>query len=304
MKLVYLGTSGAMPQVKRGLSCTVLAMDHQYIMVDCGDGACRQFLTSNLKWNKPMTILFTHAHSDHTIGILGFLQSASLMNRTAPIKIYGFKGIKNFITQLHRNQQVKFSYDFEVIEVTENDVIVGDGFTITCCDSKHSIKPSLAYRIQLPNKAGELDINRCLELGVPQNSPLLGKLKAGQDVFVGKDGKVRVRSNEVVGKPQKGKVVCFSGDTRPTEKLKEFYKDADYLTHEATFLEDEKDIAEKHGHSTAYEAGLIANQARVKHTILNHFSARHPSSQPSVEEASKMNPNVVGAEDFMEIEID
>ena len=52
-------------------------------------------------------------------------------------------------------------------------------------------------------------------------------MKAGRDVYVGKDGKVRVRSNTVVGKPQKGMVICFSGDTRPTDKLKVFYKDAD-----------------------------------------------------------------------------
>jgi ribonuclease Z len=84
--------------------------------------------------------------------------------------------------------------------------------------------------------------------------------------------------------------------------LRAFYTDADYLLHEATFLQDEIQLAISVGHSTAYEAGLIANEAGVKCTILNHFSPRHPIAKPLVDEANRVNPNVIGAEDFMEIE--
>ena len=302
MELVYLGTSGAMPAVDRGLSCTVLALDREYIMVDCGDGACRQYLKSNLKWNKPLTILFTHMHSDHTVGIIGLLQSMDLVGRTKPVKIYGIKGIKNFILNLHRGNNVKFGYDFEIHEVEAGDTINGDSFTITTCESEHSIKPSLAYRIELPDKDGELNIDNCILHGVPRNSPLLGKLKRGEDVVL--DNGKKVLSAMVVGKPQVGKVICFSGDTRPTEKLKAFYKDADYLTHEASFCEAEKELALKVKHSTAYEAGLISNQAGVKHTILTHFSARYATTQPIYEEASKVNPNVKCAKDFLVVQIE
>ena len=303
MKLVYLGTSGAMPQVHRGLSSTVLTLDKEYLMVDCGDGNCRQYLKSNLKWNKPLTILVTHPHSDHTIGILGLLQSMDLMGRTAPVKIYGYKGIKEFITALHRGHGVKFGFEFEINEVEDDDLFSPNGtYDVYCCENQHTIKPSLAYRITLPAKDGVLNIDKCIELGVPRNSPLLGRLKRGEDVVL--DNGNKVLSAMVVGKQQHGKVICFSGDTRPTDKLKAFYKDADYLTHEASFLKDELDLAIKTGHSTAYEAGLIANQAGVKHLILNHFSARHPDTQEILEDASKVHPRVVCAKDFMEIELD
>lgn len=308
MKIVYLGTSGAMPAIDRGLSCTVLALDKEYIMVDCGDGACRQYLKSNLKWNKPLTILVTHMHSDHTVGIIGLLQSMDLMGRTAPVSIYGIKGIKQFVLNLHRGNNVKFGYEFDITEVEDGDFIEGKTFSITCCESDHSIKPSLAYRIALPDKDGELNIDRCIEFGVPRNSPLLGKLKRGENVTLRssdpKEIPKVVLSDSVVGKPQKGMVICFSGDTRPTDKLKEFYKDADYLTHEASFLEAEKELALKVSHSTAHEAGLIAKQAGVKHTILTHFSARYATTQPIYEEASKVNPNVKCAKDFLEVELD
>jgi len=117
LKLVYLGTSGAMPTIKRGLSSTVLVLDKEYIMVDCGDGTCRQYLKSNLKWNKPLTILITHMHSDHTMGILGLLQSMDLMGRKEPITIYGVEGIEQFVLDVHRGVQTKFGFVFSVQEL-------------------------------------------------------------------------------------------------------------------------------------------------------------------------------------------
>jgi len=302
LRLVYLGTSGAMPTIKRGLSSTVLALEKEYIMVDCGDGTCRQYIKSNLKWNKPLTILITHMHSDHTMGILGLLQSMDLMGRTEPVKIYGVVGIRKFVHDMHRGAGFKFSFDFEVVEISEVTEITSKVFTITTCKSKHQV-PSLAYKITLPQKAGELDIKKCRKLGLPDNSPLLGKLKRGEDVVLSDGGmeEIVVKSKDVVGKPQRGLVIAFSGDTRPTPELEEFYKDVDYLTHEATFLEDEKELAEKTKHSTAYEAGLIANKAGVKHTILNHFSARYEKTKPLYDEASRVNPNIMIAKDFLEI---
>lgn len=310
MKLVYLGTSGAMPTAKRGLACTVLALDREYIMVDCGEGTTRQYLQTDLKWGKPLTILITHMHSDHISGLLGFLQSMDLMGRTEPVKIYGINGIGKYLLQAHRNQEVKFGYEFTIKEITENDTVIGDGFTLTACESQHSIKPSLAYRIVLPDKEGTLDIDKCIALGIPKNSSLLGRLKKGENVILGDQiidgirGDLLIKSSDVVGKSIKGKVICFSGDTRPTEKLKAFYKNADYLTHEATFIEEEIEIARKVKHSTAKEAGLIATEAGVKTLILNHFSARRADDRESLDEAKTVNQNVYIAKDFLEISID
>jgi len=307
MKLVYLGTSGAMPTIKRGLSSTVLVLDKEYIMVDCGDGTCRQYLKSDLKWNKPLTILITHMHSDHTMGLLGLLQSMDLMGRTERVDIIGVKGIKDFTESVNRAVNFKLGYDVEITEAFPEETIVNrnNAFTIKTCKSKHQVS-SLAYRIELPDKEGALDATEAFRLGVPKNSPLLGKLKRGEDVVVGipnsLNGRV-VKSKDVVGEPTKGLVICFSGDTRPTSELGEFYKDADYVIHEATFLEDEVALAINTKHSTAYEAAFITRRAGVKHLILNHFSARYATTKGFYEEAVKAHPNVTCAEDLKEIEL-
>lgn len=304
MKLVYLGTSGAMPTIKRGLSSTVLVLDKEYIMVDCGEGTTRQFLKSNLKWNKPMTILITHMHSDHVMGLFGLLQSMDLMGRTAKVDIYGVRGIETFTHSVNRAVNFKFGFDLNIHELRAGDTITHKGFDVTTCKSKHQI-PSLAYRIELPDKEGHLNIEKCLELGIDKNSKLLGELKSGKDVELSYAvGSKTIYSKDVVGEPEKGKVICFSGDTRPTEELGEFYKGADYLTHESTFQEDEQELAQKTKHSTSYEAGFIASKNGVKHLILNHFSARHPITEGFYEEAKQIHSNVVCSKDLMEIELE
>ena len=306
-KLVYLGTSGAMPTIERGLSCTVLALENEYIMVDCGDGSCRQYLKSNLKWNKPLTILITHMHSDHTMGILGLLQSMDLMGRTEPITIYGVRGIAKFIHDVNRSVNFKLGFEFKVTELDErytNTVKLSSGVEFTTCKTKHQV-PSIAYKITLPDKSGALDIELACELGVPMNSPLLGKLKRGEDITFEKNGTIYgVRSSEVVGKSQKGLVIGFSGDTRPIPELIPFFKDCNYLTFETTFRSDELELAIKAKHSTAKETGELASQANVKTLIANHFSARHANTDGFKSDLeAEFGGNVVIAHDFLELDL-
>lgn len=312
MKLVYLGTSGAMPTVNRGLSCTVLTLDHQYIMVDCGDGACRQYVKSSteckgggLKFNKPMTILITHMHSDHTMGILGLLQSMDLVGRNQPITIYGVKGIKRFVETVNRSVNFKLAFDFNVIEVEHGDRIdLPNGVVVDCQRTKHQV-PSLAYKITLPDKEGSLDVDKAISLGAKPNSEELGMLKRGIDIIVDDAKGIVIKSKDVVGEPTKGKVIGFSGDTRPIPELIPFFKDADFVTFETTFRSDELELAKKAKHSTAKEVGELLSKAGVKHILANHFSARHADvSGFKTDIKEYYDGKVTLTKDFLEVELD
>lgn len=59
------------------------------------------------------------------------------------------------------------------------------------------------------------------------------------------------------------------------EKIIELAKNADHLFIEAAFLEKDKDIAEKKGHLTAWQAGSIAGKAGAKQITPFHFSPRY-----------------------------
>ena len=97
MELIFLGTGGAQPTLERSTTCICLVRDGEILMFDAGEGAQIPYLKSNLGWNKKMKIFVTHLHGDHCIGILGFLQTMTLQNRTEPIEIYGPKGIEDLI---------------------------------------------------------------------------------------------------------------------------------------------------------------------------------------------------------------
>ena len=87
-------------------------------MFDSGENAQVAFLKSGLGWNKKMKIFVTHLHGDHCIGILGFLQTMTLQNRTEPIEIYGPDGIEEFIAT---NMKVmNFGLSFPVLITSVN----------------------------------------------------------------------------------------------------------------------------------------------------------------------------------------
>ena len=52
-------------------------------------------------------------------------------------------------------------------------------------------------------------------------------------------------------------------------------KNADVLYHEATFLKEHSEIANRTGHSTTIEAAKIAKKSKVKRLIIGHYSKRY-----------------------------
>src|SRR5690606_2846067 len=138
--------------------------------------------------------------------------------------------------------------------------------------------PTLAYVVEEDPRPGKFDVPKALHLGVPPG-PLFGQLQAGRSVTT-PDGR-QVTSSEVVGPSRTGRKLCLSGDTRPCAALAVAAAHADILIHEATFSRQEQARAELTQHSTAAEAGEIAQAAAVKRLVLTHFSSRY-DTRPEV----------------------
>ena len=298
MKLVFLGTSAAQPTSERGLTCICLEKEGEILMFDAGEGAQISYLKSGLGWNKKMKIFVTHLHGDHCIGILGLLQTMTLQNRTEPMEIYGPDGIEEFIAANIKVLNFGLSFPVMITTVREGTVVNEKTYTINSCEADHSVT-SYSYLFQEKDKPGRFFPDKAKELGVPEGE-LWHKLQTGQDIQVG--DKI-VKSSDVLGEKRPGKRIGISGDTRPTKKLEEFFKDCDYLSFDSTFSHELQDKALETYHSTAKEAADLAKKANVSNLILTHFSARYNDESVLLEEAKTIHSSVIAAKDLLEIEI-
>ena len=78
----------------------------------------------------------------------------------------------------------------------------------------------------------------------------------------------------------------------------------DLLYHEATFLEDKRDRANKTLHSTALDAAKIAKLSCANRLIIGHYSARYNDILDFEKEAKLIFENVVAVKDGDSFEID
>ena len=92
------------------------------------------------------------------------------------------------------------------------------------------------------------------------------------------------------------KTVVYSSDTEPCESIVRLAQGADVLIHEAG--------GEMVGHSSARQAGSVAQEANVGRLMLIHYPTQEGDPEELLAEAQDAyDGEVVLAEDFMEIEL-
>lgn len=92
------------------------------------------------------------------------------------------------------------------------------------------------------------------------------------------------------------KVMAYSCDTEPCVEVEELALNADVLIHEAT--------GEARGHSSAYQAGEVAQKAKAKSLYLIHYSSQNGNVQQLVRDAKQsFSGKTALAIDFMEIQL-
>lgn len=102
-----------------------------------------------------------------------------------------------------------------------------------------------------------------------------------------------------------GKAVCYTGDTAFHEPLAKFAQRCDLIIHDSAFSDEQKDIAFLTKHSTAGQAGIIAEMAEVKRLALFHlFPFNRGREREMVAQASKeFSGEVFVAQDLQDIEL-
>ncbi len=302
MRVRFLGTSSAVPTDSRGLPAILVKTVGDSILLDCGEGTQRQMIRARESLMKVDKVVVTHLHGDHFFGLMPMIQSLGILRKGSDLMVIGPRALMDIIRGIEEKTGSKpqFRVEFREIEVYRSFRL--GRFILEFFPVDHAGFETYGVKIREPDRPGRFDPVRADELGIP---PVLrGILQRGFSVKL-PDGRV-VRPQDVMGPPRRGSILVYSSDTRPTESVIRAAREADVLIHEATYLHELRDRAVSTGHSTAFEAGQVAEAAGVRRLILTHFSARYREEDlvKFEEEASQAyGGEVIAARDFLVVDI-
>ncbi len=299
LSLTFLGTGAATPTVDRNVAGLAVHREGETILFDCGEGSQRQMMRYGVGFTFA-EIFFTHYHADHLLGVTGLLRTLGLMDRTAPVTLYGPRGAERVLGAAIALGVERNKFPIEIREIRAGDRLTRADYDIVVFETEHradTVGFALAEHLRL----GRFHPERALELGIPEG-PLWGRLHRGETIILD-DGRV-VRPEDLVGERRHGRTVVYSGDTRPHLPLIEAARGADLLVHEATFGGDELERARETGHSTAAEAARVAAEAGVRRLVLTHISPRYGRDAAELlAEARAIFPETIIARDGLTVDV-
>src|SRR6184192_1242052 len=305
LSVTFLGTSAARPTVERNVSAMALVREGETLLFECGEGTQRQMMRYGVSFALS-EIFFTHFHADHFLGVIGLIRTLGLQARAEPMRLYGPRGAKKVLGQAIQLGVERVPFEVEIVEVKPGEAIreAGAGrreaYEIHVFATEHG-GGSVGYALREHERPGRFDPDKARAAGVPEGH-LWGKLQKGETVGL-PDGRT-VTADGIVGPKRPGRLVVFTGDTRPCAAVVDAAQRADLLIHEATFGEEEKERAKETGHSTAREAAQVALAAKARRLVLSHVSARYSiSADELVKEAREVFKETIVAKDGMTIEV-
>ena len=255
-KLVLLGTGTPFADPERsGPSLAIVVKDQSYI-VDCGPGVVRR--ASTLSKEIPALgaiqlkkLFITHLHTDHTVGYPDMIFTPAVLDRNAPLEVYGPKGIKSMTNHILKAYKKDIKIRIDGLEMGDKRGYVVD---------IHEIKPGLIYQDELV-KVYAFKVSH-----------------GNWDQAYG----FRFETPD--------KVIVISGDATYSEELVKNAMNCDILVHEVFSQKglDKREDRWKKYHSTFHtsptQLGNIANQVNPKLLVLTHILFFKESKETLMEE--------------------
>lgn len=75
-RVTVLGSSSAMPTLKRNPSAHALNVHEQFFLIDCGEGTQTRLFRCGISPLRLGTVFLTHLHGDHVYGLFGLMSTA------------------------------------------------------------------------------------------------------------------------------------------------------------------------------------------------------------------------------------
>ena len=75
-EILFLGTSASPRRLRRrGLPAQIVTHDEYRFLIDCGEGTQRQILQAGVGFRHLTSVLLTHRHLDHILGLGGLVST-------------------------------------------------------------------------------------------------------------------------------------------------------------------------------------------------------------------------------------
>jgi len=301
MKVVVLGTSSVFPTKDRNHAAVLLRYGGEGLLFDCGEGTQRQLRIAGENLMKVSKIFITHWHGDHTLGLVGMLESMAMNQGKKELEIYGPAGTKKKVKELMGVYNLHPKYELKVFDVSPKNKSIcvaakTEEYFVYAASMGHTV-PCLAYAFEQKSRI-KIKMDYVSKFGLKDHDEI-EKLRSGKNIRF--EGRVIEAKKATYAIP--GKKISYVMDTNSVAEATGLAKNSNLLICESTFLNEMKSVANKCGHMTAKQAGKLAKSARVDQLLLTHFSQRYKDLKPLLAEAKKVFPNVKLAKDFMTITI-
>lgn len=280
MTLVILGTGTPNADPARSGPALAIIVDDEPYIVDAGAGVVRRAAAAERAGEKSLaaknldTVFLTHLHSDHTIGLPDLLLTPWVLEREAPLAIYGPRGTKRMAKRL------------------------GEAYA-------EDVKMRLGHLQPATPEGWKTDI---VEIAKPGRIFERGAL-AVDAVAVPHGGWKRAYGFKFSAY---GKTIVVSGDTARSEAMIDAARGADILVHEvisdAGLANRPPEWRRYHEayHTSASELAEIARETKPGLLILYHQLYDGDASAPDVDErlvaeirAAGYEGEIVSARDLM-----
>ena len=232
-KLIMLGTGHAMV-TKCYNTCFVMQNEEGAVLVDAGggNGILTQMDKAVIEWNSIQAMFLTHAHTDHILGAIWVIRKINAMMKSG-----------------------RYHDDFTLY-----------GLQSGLC----YVEKSCQYLLNDP-------LDEKIHFTAVKNDDAFSAPKMHFTVFdirSTKTPQVGFRANITSGCEESAKTISLAclGDEPYNEKCRQYVENADWLLSEAFCLYNDREKFhpyEKH-HSTALDAGLMAQKLNIANLVLYH----------------------------------
>lgn len=293
-QITILGAVSAIPTTSKAPTAQVVSANQSLYLIDCAEGTQVQMRKYGVKMQRIGAVFISHMHGDHYFGLIGLLNTMSLLGRDKPLQIFGPPQLKDIINLQFKAAKTRPSFylEFNNLEFGNSVKIFEDQqtevFTIPL-DHRIPCNGFLFKEKTAPLKILKEKIDR-------YNVPIekIKEIKRGSDYKM-PDGKI-IPNSKLTAAPPPPHQYAYCSDTKYNERIIPIIKNSELLYHEATFTNGEAQRAADTFHSTAAQAAAIAQKANVKKLIIGHYSARYKNTDLHLNEANAIFENTFCAQ--------